>query len=96
MNELRMTLEDLTGFKDQKTVEPLTKATITDDSRNKSTVKYNNRSSSPKYSSDQFIENDPVSSASYKVWDPPTHSAQADSRGSGGVRPVRGPRKSTR
>merc|ERR1719323_2852479 len=31
-----------------------------------------------------------------QVWDPPTHSAQADSRGSGGVRPVRGPRKSTR
>jgi len=31
-----------------------------------------------------------------QVWDPPTHSAQADSRGSGGgVRPVRGPRKST-
>ena len=57
MNEFRMTLEDLTGFKNQKTVEPLTKATITDDSRNKSTVKYNNRSSSPKYSSDQFIAN---------------------------------------
>ena len=57
MNEFRMTLEDLTGFKDQKTVEPLTKATITDDSRNKSTVKYNNRSSSPKYSSDQFAVN---------------------------------------
>ena len=59
MNEFRMTLEDLTGFKEQKTAPPLTKATITDDSRNKSTVKYNNRSSSPKYSSDQFIEDGP-------------------------------------
>ena len=57
MNEFRMTLEDLTGFKNQKTVEPLTKVTLTDDSMNKSTVKYNNRSSSPKYSSDQFIAN---------------------------------------
>ena len=57
MNEFRIALEDLTGFKNQKTVEPLTKAAVTDDSWNKSTVKYNNRSSSPKYSSGLFDVN---------------------------------------